>query len=1045
MRNRSIPGVLLLLLLWSVTELGAQERTVTGTVTNAETLQPLSGVQVMARGTTVGTLTDPSGRFTLRVPSGATTLVFSSIGFRAMDVPIRGLTVDASLTPQAVALEGLVVTALGMTQRERAIGTAVQSISAEEISTAREVNIVNALSGKVSGVAITNAGPQGGSSRIVIRGASSITGNNQPLFVVDGSPIDNSGNRRELQGFGGVDYGNAVQDINPNDIESITVLKGPNAAALYGSRAANGAILITTKRGRASRGMGITASQNVTFETPLRLPAYQDAYGQGYNGQFSFVDGAGGGLYDGVDESWGPKMEGQTVNQFFGAGPFSPQPNNVRDFFDTGRTATTNVALTGSADNANARLSLTRMSLNGMYPGQEITRNTVSLAGGVRLTSRFNADASIQYVDADGENRPGVGYGGDNPMQQFIWFGRQVDIRQLRSYKSATGEHYNWNYNYHNNPYWIALENRNFDARDRIMGSGALTYQATDWLTATLRSGTDWYRDWRKRTYAAGDIGLGFPDGAFREENLYVQETNTDFLLTARQQLAGIGVTASVGGNRRDNNYRENFEAVNRLVVPGVYNIGNSAVTPVVEQLTREKRVNSLYGQAQFAYNDYLFVDVTGRNDWSSTLPEQSNSYFYPSISTSLVFSDAFPSLSFGGALGFGKLRASWARVGNDTDPYQLRPTYAAQTRFGSVPRFAVPNRLPNADLKPEETTSWEIGTELSFLDNRLVVDATYYNAATRNQILPVMVSPTTGYTEAMLNAGEVTNRGVELLTTLTPVRTADFEWNSTFNFARNDNVVTELYGDLQSVVLGTYWSATVQARVGERYGAIVGNPWTRDAQGRIVVNANGLPFRDLQQTVLGHYTPDWTGGWQNQFRYRNVDMSFLFDTQQGGQLYSVTSQFGLYAGVLEETLQGRCSKVAVDGQRVPIGGMPICDATTGIIVEGVKEDGTPNDIVVSAQQYYTNMYPVHEPHIYDASYVKLRELRFGYTLPAALNRRMGVSTTNISLVGRNLMLWAKAPHIDPETAFDSGNAQGFEFGQLPSARSFGINVTVTP
>jgi outer membrane receptor protein involved in Fe transport len=322
-------------------------------------------------------------------------------------------------------------------------------------------------------------------------------------------------------------------------------------------------------------------------------------------------------------------------------------------------------------------------------------------------------------------------------MQQFIWFGRQVDTRQLRNFKTSTGQHYNWNYNYHNNPYWIALENRNFDNRDRIMGSGALSYEITDWLTGTVRSGTDWYRDWRKRTYAAGDFGLGFPDGAFREENLYIKETNTDFLLTANRQIANIGLTASFGGNRRDNDYRENYEAVNRLVVPGVYNIGNSAVTPVVEQLTREKRVNSLYGQAQLAFNDYWFIDVTGRNDWSSTLPEESNSYFYPSISTSFVFSDALPSLRFGGRLDFGKVRASWARVGNDTDPYQLRPTYAAQTRFGTVPRFAVPNRLPNAGLKPEETTSWEIGTELAFLDNRLVVDATYYNAGPGTRSCP--------------------------------------------------------------------------------------------------------------------------------------------------------------------------------------------------------------------------------------------------------------------------------------------------------------------
>jgi TonB-linked SusC/RagA family outer membrane protein len=1032
----------------------AQQRgTIQGTIADATTGRPLAGAQVQVVGSALGSLTNAEGRFQIvNVPTGQQTIRAQLIGYgatqQAVSVTAGAVaTVNFTLEPAAVSLEGVVVTALGLEQQQRAVGTSVQAVSGADIAEAREANIVNALSGKVSGVAITNAGPQGGSSRIVIRGASSIAGNNQPLFIVDGVPVDNSS--PDLSGYGGIDYGNAAQDINPNDIESISVLKGPNAAALYGSRAANGAIVITTKSGRGTNGSSMTVTQNVTFEDPLRLPDYQNEYGQGSGGEFAYVDGNYGGVNDGTDESWGPKLDGRMIPQYNSPvvngvvqpTPWVASPDNVKNFFDTGRTSTTNVALASAGERSNVRLSLTRMDQDGMYPSFGLERTTVALNGGASLTDRLTGSAAVQYIAASGENRPGTGYGGDNPMQQFIWFGRQVDMDDLHKRRctaedttaacaaAGEGNMHNWNYSYHNNPYWLARENRNWDDRNRIIGNVSASYKLTDWLNATVRSGTDWYEDNRKSTYAAGTIGIGYVggNGAFIEDQTFFQETNTDFLLSADRDLTSdISLSVNAGGNRRENTRRSNDTYVQNLSAPGIYSLSNAAVTPVVSDFVARKQVNSLYGQAQFGFRNYFFVDVTGRNDWSSTLPESNNSYFYPSVSSSFVFTDVLPTSD---VLSYGKVRASWARVGNDADPYQLASTFSAGTPFAGFPTFGVNNTIPNASLKPESTDSWEVGTELSFLDNRLGLDFTYYNQSTTNQILGVQISPTTGYTNQVLNAGEVTNRGVELLATATPVQLDNgFQWDVTANFAKNNSEVAELYGDLETLVLGTYWSLTVEARKGEPYGALYGFGYVRDSQGNIVVGANGRPLRSSSKRVLGNYNPDWIGGLSNSFRYRGFDFSFLVDTKQGGEVFSVTNMFGRYAGVLEETLEGREGGLVVEGVMVNAAG-----------------DTVPNTTNVSAESYNHGLYGLHEAHVFDASFVKLREMKLGYTLPSSLTDRMGVSGLHVSLIGRNLWLNTNTPHIDPETAFDATNAQGLEFGQLPSARSIGLNVVVTP
>ena len=904
-----------------------------------------------------------------------------------------------------------------------------------------EVNIVNSLKGNVAGLQITNAGPTGGSARIVIRGASSISGNNQPLFVVDGVPIDNSS--PENDGFGGIDYGNAASDIDPANIEMISVLKGPNAAALYGSRAAGGAVVITTKSaaGAPGGGLGVTASMSLTAEEPLRLPSYQKEYGQGLFGEFEFVDGAGAGLWDFVDESWGPKLDGRLIDQFTGPQqPWISHPDNVRSFFRTGTTLNANVAISRAGERSNLRLSMGDVELRGMSPGNDQRRINVALRGGASLTDRLSAEASLSYIDRNAENRTGTGYDADNPMQSFIWFGRQVDMEALRNFACrgqeptpciADGGQYNWNYNYHNNPFWTALVNTNGDEHDRLLGHLSVDYRLNNWVTATARAGRDWYRDHRKWVVAPHSLDDS-GQGSFDETTLYRSETNVDFLLNATRELAGdlmLGVTA--GANRRSNQLEASGVSVDRLAVPGIYTVDNAASTPSPWDLFRRKEVRSVYGSASLNYGGYWTIDWTGRNDWSSTLPEDSNSYFYPSVSTALVFTDALGMRSR--VLSSGKVRGSWARVGNDAAPYQLTSVFSAQDPWSGIPLFAVPNELPNTTLRPEETRAWEVGADLGFFNERLGFVLTRYRLETSNQILDVEVSRASGYQRQVLNAGTVENRGWELLLRARPVELDNgFAWDMTVNWSRNDSEVTELFGDLETLVLGDYWSMNIEARLGEPYGAFFGNGYLRNEDGDLLLTANGMPRRDPVRRVLGNYNPDWIAGLQNRFRWGPVEVSVLVDGQAGGDVFSVTNWFGELAGVLESTLRGRENE--------------FCDP--GIVVEGILPDGSRNgvgahEVRVCPQDYFGRNFGIQEASIDDASYIKLREVRIGYELPSAWLDRLGFPGGTLSLIGRNLFLWSRIDNIDPETAFDASNIQGIEFGQFPTARSIGFALSL--
>ena len=678
----------------------------------------------------------------------------------------------------------------------------------------------------------------------------------------------------------------------------------------------------------------------------------------------------------------------------------------------------------------------------------------------------------------EGANRPAQGYDPNNPMNQLgVWFGRQIDTDALREHyldrypagHPAEGSLMNWQRHYWNNPYHHQLANSNNDTRDRLIGQVSTSYRATSWLSAMARTSIDWYTDTRLRAWAednccgtyttnplTGTRDVVQADGAFGNWDIGFKEINTDFLVSANPDLGlPVTTTLSVGGNRRDWERTHNYVWVGDLATPGIFNVSNAASTP--EQYVRrfEKRVNSLYGQAELGYNNYAFLTFTGRNDWSSTLPEANRSFFYPSVSGSLVFSDAIASLRQSNALTYGKLRASWARVGSDTDPYQLRNVYTTVgvEIWDGNPSFTVPGALLNADLKPEITESIEMGLELAFLGDRLGLDLTYYTEETRDQIMPVSISATTGFTSRWLNAGTISNKGWEAMVTVVPYQSSNIRWQSSFTWSKNESTVEELAPGVTGLEIseGDFWGATIFAREGEPYGQIVGRAYDRAPDGRIRTSAGGLPTRTADLRVIGNFNPDWRAGWQNQIRFGDFSLSSLVDVKHGGDLYSVTKMWGTYTGVLAETAgKGRCNMDEVDGSPYPI-----CDAETGIIFPGARRvvTGTDttwveNNVPVDGNTLgLYNNYLIHEANIIDAGFIKLREMTLSYEIPTSLTDRAGIDGLSLSLIGRNLGLWTpdSNPHVDPETSSEASNVQGYEYGQTPPARSIGFTVSVRP
>lgn len=1045
----------------------AQQSRVTGKVNDVRN-QPLPGATVLVKGTSRGTVTDVDGTFAIQAASGET-LVFSFVGFETKEFLLGASTIVDITLSEGLALNEVVVTALGVEREAKALGYSVQAVDGSQFTEARETNVINSLSGRVAGVQITNSSSGiGGSTRVTIRGESSLNINaNQPLFVVDGVPISNNIVGSSGRGNQETDYGNAAGEINPDDIASMTVLKGPAAAALYGSRAANGAILITTKSGKGKKGLGVTINSNTTFDEVLRLPQWQDKYGQGNNGQFSFVNGSGSGVADGVDESWGPEMDkGTLIAQFdsprsasgFRGGdlnapagstitptPWVSQPNNINDFFQTGVTLSNNFALEGANDKSNIRLSWTNLNQTGTIPNTDLKRNTIAMNGGINVTDKLTVNSAINYQRTESGNRPSISYGTESLMYLWIWYGRQVNTRSLRNYWMPGLEgvqQFNYNYNYHDNPYFNVYENTNGQAKDRIFGNVMATYKFTPKLTLMVRTGLDTYNELRDRKRAFST--QRFPRGSYREDDLFFSEQNSDFLLTYSETTKSTwSYSLAVGGNamRQNNRYVETVAP--QLLIPGIYNFTNTAVNLQVNQFTSEKRINSLYGFGQIGFKNILFLDVTGRNDWSSTLPVASNSYFYPSATLSAVVSDMF---TMPKAISFLKVRGAYAEVGNDTDPYALSNVFNPVVAWGSIQGKSESSRLSNANLKPERTASFETGIDVRFLNGRLGLDFTYFDNRTRNQIIPIELDIATGYASRIINAGLIQNKGIEVVLSGTPVRSSNgLTWNFMANFTRTRGYVLELTEGLTTYTLTGRNGANIQARIGERMGNIYGAGFARVEDpaspyfGQIIHNTSGTPITSPTLVNQGNYNPDWMLGLQNNLNYKGISLGFLFDYRHGGIVVSRTKTIGSTSGQLAETLLGREN------------GYDLTQPGNGIISEGVirNADGsfTPNTIKITSRNWHNRYYERNnvEAAKYDATFLKLREVTIGYTIPKKLLTRIPVQDVKISLVGRNLALWTENPHFDPETMAMGGGTliPGVEDMAFPSTRNIGFNLNV--
>jgi TonB-linked SusC/RagA family outer membrane protein len=1053
-----------------------QATTITGRVTT-EAGTALQGASVTIPALALGAYSNQDGRYSFTVPATRSTgqlvrVTARRIGFRAQAVNLTlsggTLTQDFTLTATPTEISGIVVTALGQSREKSQVGTSVQQISSQELTQTKAQSIVEQIAGKVSGVQITGTGSPGGSSMITIRGSNSITGDNTPLFIVDGVPV--AKNDHGATPYGGWDEGSVLNDLNADDIETMTVLKGPNAAALYGSRAANGVVLITTKKG-GNTGGNVRTELNTfyTFENPSVLPEYQNQYGQGAGGNFKFVNGAGKGVNDGADQSWGPKLDGRLIDQFTGKQqPWVAHPNNVESFFQTGHTASGTIAVSGGTDRANARLSAGANNLDSYIPGTYLTKTNALLTGDLQVTPNLSTTATINYIRNVGRNRPGQGYG-NSILESFVWFGRQVDMDVLKDSWQKSGalnggpadREFNWNYNYHNNPYFLMYGNPENDARDRLIGTVSASYRMVDWLTLTGRMGSDWYRYQISQNFSPADItgansvGAGLDrsfGGAFTLQNEYNNETNSEALLSANKEIGKFNLTGTFGGAIRKQNYNWNQVSTAGISAPGIYNVSNAAIAPQNSQQVSQRQVNSVYGSGAYTWNGWWTVEGTARNDWSSTLPAGKNSYFYPSVNTSIVLSDAIPALR-SSVLSYLKVRGSLARVGNDANPYQLRTVFnGSANKFNGLPQFSYSDVVANAELKPEITTSAEGGVELSFLNGRANFDASYYGKTTRDQIFNVTVSPTIGFGSKAINAGSVTNKGVEALLTVIPVQTRSVQWTSTFNFARNRSKVVTLYPGVSTIIVPPspttgWWYVTVEARQGQPYGSLVGNAFLRDSVTGALLTSGGITQAGPRE-VLGNIQPNWTGGWANTVTYKRFTLSGLLDMHNGGSLWSITNWFGDYAGVLKSSLKGREVDWNDPGYLVKGTDMASCGVGSRPTEDGhyLCVGGTPNAKTVTAESYFQDVFPVNEGYIYNDTYVKLRELRLGFDLPQNWANKAHASAVNVALTGRNLYTWTNVPNVDPEVSYSTGNGtQGVEYGSIPNARTFGFSLRVTP
>ncbi len=1073
------------MLVLSAYSIAWAQRTVTGAVTGQEDGTPIPGVNVVLKGTTIGTVTDIDGKYQIDVPQSGGTLVFSFIGLTTEEVEIGNQSViNMVMIADLKQLTEVVVTALGINREERSLGYAVQEISGDEVNTVKSDNFINSLSGKIAGVNIKSNGNMGGSTNIVIRGAKSLYQSNQALFVVDGVPIDNSNtnNEGQLSGRSGYDYGNFAADINPNDIASISVLKGAAATALYGSRASNGVIMITTKKGSETPGkkLGVNISSNVTLGVVDKstFPTYQQSYGGGYGPFYSdgshpgleqYADVNGDGTLDLTvpyyeDASYGEKFDPSLMvyqwdafipesSNFGKATPWVAGKNGPISFFNTSKSLTNSVDISGGTDKSSFRLGYTNQTFNGVMPNSSLVKNNVTLNGSWEILKGLKASASATYMNENAVGRNSTGYS-DNILSSFRqWFEVNVDIKAQEEMFSKTGRNATWNRvawddgtpAYWDNPYWIRYKNYESDNRDRLLGYAQLDWEATKWLSFMGRLSVDTYSHLEEERKAvgsvSGELGVDRPDvtsGYSRLTRNYL-ETNFDFMAKFNKDLSqNFNLSALVGTNIRRSKVDQVFASTNGgLIVPDIYALSNS----LDPQLPPEERyqqigVNGFFANATLGYKSFLYLDGSFRQDISSTLPSDNWAYNYPSITGTFIFSE----LMSANWLSLGKIRLNYAEVGSGAPWGSVIDTYTLKAPFSGNAIVSVDNTKNNENLKPERTKSLEAGLQMNFVDNRLGIDLSFYKTNTVDLITPISVSFATGYSYRYLNAGELENRGVELTLNATPVKLSNFSWDISVNWSKNQNKVISLAEGLKNLPLdnGLQGGVSVNARIGEPYGAIQGTDYVY-LNGRPVVKSNGYyQLSSTSDVVIGNVNPDWLGGINNVFRYKNVlTFSFLIDIQHGGDVFSLDQWYGQGTGLYPETVftndLGNPVRSAVDD-----GG--------GLILNGVQADGSENQVRIEGGDYRWAGWASNpnSAFVYDASYVKLREVRLTYNLPTSLLQNISVYKASLSFVGSNLWIIQKnLPYSDPEAGQSSGNIQGWQSGVMPSIKNYGFTLNV--
>ncbi|HEX2967515.1 MAG TPA: SusC/RagA family TonB-linked outer membrane protein [Bacteroidales bacterium] len=1106
-------NLFIIICLYTLSGLMLKAQTVTGLVTSSDGTGPLIGVTVSVKGTTSGTLTDINGKYSIAVPENSGTLVFSYVGMKKQEIDISGRkSIDVILVPDITGLDEVVVTALGISREKKSLGYATQEIRGDKLSQVKTSNFMNTLSGKISGVQVQRNQNMGGSTNVIVRGSKSLVNSNQVLYVVDGVPIDNTIGKYSEVGVtsnqatagAGYDYGNAAADIDPESIESINVLKGSAATALYGSRASAGVIMITTKKAKLlsegqSAPIGVSVNSGFTFSKidKSTFPTYQDQYGAGYgsgytppfayrtiSGELTTDDPVNNPLVRWVqmteDASFGPAFDGQPVWGWYSVDPESPwymqskpwqfAKNGPITFFETPYVFTNTVAIEKATDASSVRLSYTNYNGKGLQPNSSLKRNNVNLNGQWNITKKLTVTGIANYIKQNGQGRNATGYNGNIATNFRQWQETNLDFKDLKTAYELTQRNLTWNYNsalnypqYSNNPYWDAYQNYETDSRNRFIGNASVNYKVTNWFDIFGRIAADTYYELQEERRAIGSVSMRFgianlPDrvtsGYIRRDNTF-SEYNFDLMLKFNKKLGeSFSLNGILGFNERRTENTYFYNCTNGgLVVPGVYALKNTKnALPMPLEVNQKIGVRSQYASMSLGYRDYLFLDGTFRQDYASTLPVDKNKYRYPSVTGAFLFSNVIKT----DWLSLGKVRLNYAQVGNLAGFDQLYDIYISNSPMnGANNELAASKRNP--DLKNERTNSIEAGLEMSFFNSRIGFDLALYKTNSLDQIIPLTVSQTTGFQNIMINAGEIENKGMEVMINLNPVSRGSFRWDITANWSKNRNEVLSLYPGVTNLRLNSgnlQGNVTVNAEVGKPYGVIKGKDFTYDANGNRIIDAEtGNPVITSSSAIpIGNFTPDWTAGINNSFSYKNLSFSALIDIQKGGDIWSLDMFYGLSSGLYPETAfindlgnPVRDPIVWVDPEDHSKG---YASNSGGYIIEGVNlsDEGvsTPNKTRVDATNadgFGAGNMP-HSACIYDAGFVKLREVVLSYNVPSKLIEKTFIKGATVSFIGANLWIIHKGlPYADPESGMTAGNIQGYTTGSLPTTRDFTFNV----